>query len=49
MFYLLEDQRLEPTAIIHEKKGRLSSIHLQGITFYVNLQGGVSKIYLGNL
>ena len=33
MFYMLEDQRLEPTATTHEKKGRLSSIHLQGITF----------------
>ena len=44
MFYMLEDQRLEPTATTHEKKGKLSSIHLQGITFYA--QGDMFKILL---
>ena len=39
----LEDERLEPTAITHEKKGKWSEPNLQGIMFQPLIFRGVSR------
>ena len=43
--FTLEDERLEPTAITHELKGKWSEANLHEDMFHVNLQGAFFGTY----